>query len=247
MKFLELKDISERYLELVNPTSPEKILTVGRVLGLKEDDRVIDFGSGYGEVLALWAQHFGITGIGIDLREKACKRARAKMAEGGLADRIEIVCGNAAGYAFEPYAFDVAACIGASFIWNGYRPALGKLKEAIKPNGKVAIGEPSWRTTAVPPEYSRNETVHTEYELLRIAREEGFDFEYVVRAGHDDWDHYEAGNWRGLVCWIDENPDHPERQQVIEHLHQSQDEYTRYAREYFGWAIYVLNPVHYAA
>jgi SAM-dependent methyltransferase len=247
MKFLELKDISERYLELVNPTSPEKILTVGRVLGLNEGSHVIDFGSGYGEVLALWAQHFGISGIGIDLREKACKRARAKMAEGGLADRIQIVCGNAAGYAFEPHAFDVAACIGASFIWNGYRPALGKLKEAIKPNGKVAIGEPSWRTTAVPPEYSRNETVHTEYELLHIAREEGFDFEYVVRAGHDDWDHYEAGNWRGLVRWIDENPDHPERQGVIEHLHQSQDEYTRYAREYFGWAIYVLHPVHYRA
>ncbi len=244
MNFLELKDISERCLELVNPTSPEKILTVGRVLGLKEGDRVIDFGSGYGEMLALWAQHFGISGIGIDLREKACERARRKMAEDGLADRIQIVCGNAAEYPFEAHAFDAAACIGASFIWNGYRPALRKLKEAIKPNGKVAIGEPYWRTTAVPPEYSRNETVHTEYELLRIAREERFDFEYVVRAGHDDWDHYEAGNWRGLVRWIDENPDHPERQQVIEHLHQSQDEYTRYAREYFGWAIYVLNPVH---
>jgi hypothetical protein len=48
----------------------------------------------------------------------------------------------------------------------------------------------------------------------------------------------------GWRRWIDENPNHPERQQVIEHLHQSQDEYTRYAREYFGWAIYVLNPVH---
>ena len=65
-----------------------------------------------------------------------------------------------------------------------------------------------------------------------------------MRASHDDWDHYEAENWRGLLRWIDENPNHPERQQVIEHLHQSQDEYTRYAREYFGWAIYVLNPVH---
>lgn len=35
MNFLELKDISERYLELVNPVSPEKVLTVGRVLGLQ--------------------------------------------------------------------------------------------------------------------------------------------------------------------------------------------------------------------
>jgi len=213
------------------------------VLGLKEGSRVIDFGSGYGEVLALWAQQFGITGLGIDMREKACERARKKMAERGLADRVEIICGNAAEYAFEPHAFDGAACIGASFIWNGYRPALKKLKEAIKPNGKVAVGEPYWRTTAVPPDYSRGETVHTEYELVRIAREEGFDVEYAVRASHDDWDHYEAENWRGLVRWIEENPNHPERQGVIKHLHKGQDEYTRYAREYFGWAIYMLNPI----
>jgi SAM-dependent methyltransferase len=244
MKFLELKDISERYLELVNPTSPEKVLTVGRVLGLRPGSRVIDFGSGYGELLALWAQHFGISGLGIDVRAKACERAKAKMRERGLADRIEIVCGNAAEYAFEPHAFDVAACLGASFIWDGYRPALRKLKEAIRPDGRIVIGEPYWRTSAVPPEYSRNETVHTEHELLGIAREEGFNFEYVLRASHDDWDHYEAENWRGLVTWIDENPGHPERPQVIEHLHHSQDEYTRYAREYFGWAIYALIPRH---
>jgi hypothetical protein len=34
MNFLGLKNISERELELINPTSPEKVLTVGRVLGL---------------------------------------------------------------------------------------------------------------------------------------------------------------------------------------------------------------------
>lgn len=246
MKFLELKDISERYLELVNPTSPEKILAVGRALRLTEASRVIDFGSGYGEALTLWADNFGIRGIGVDIREKACERARKKMMDRGLADRIEIICGNAAEYPFEPHTFDAATCIGASFIWNGYRPALRKLREAIKPDGKAAIGEPYWRTNSVPPDYSRNETaVHTEHELLGIAREEGFDFEYMARASHDDWDHYEAENWRGLVRWIDENPNHPERDEVIRHLHESQDEYTRYAREYLGWAIYVLNPRRY--
>ena len=92
MKFLELKDISERYMELLNPTSPQKVLTVGRIVGLKSGSRVIDFGCGFGEVLSLWAQQFCISGIGIDIRENACARARKKMAEQGLAERIEIVC-----------------------------------------------------------------------------------------------------------------------------------------------------------
>ena len=141
MEFLNLKNISERYMELVNPTSPQKVLTIGQMAGLKEGSRVIDFGCGYGQVLALWAQQFGISGIGIDIREHACARARQKMAERGLADRIEIVCENAAEYRFEKHAFDVAACIGATFIWDGYRLTIRKMKEAIRPDGKLVIGE----------------------------------------------------------------------------------------------------------
>lgn len=244
MNFFELRDISERFQELINPTSPEKVIKAGEALGLKTGGRVIEFGSGYGEVLALWAENFDISGIGIDVRQSACDRATKKMIGRGLADRIQIVCGDAAAYQFEPGAFDVAACIGASFIWKGYRSALQNMKRAIRVGGKLAVGEPYWRTANAPPDYSRNEPdVHTEYELLQIARAEGFDFEYVVRANHDDWDHYEADNWRGLARWIEDNPNHPERGEVIRHLHASQDEYTRYAREYFGWAIYVLNPI----
>ncbi|MCX6019736.1 MAG: class I SAM-dependent methyltransferase, partial [Chloroflexi bacterium] len=60
MDFLSLKNISERYLEIINPTSREKLLRVGRVAGLQPGQRVIDFGCGYGGVLSLWAQEFGI-------------------------------------------------------------------------------------------------------------------------------------------------------------------------------------------
>ena len=85
----------------------------------------------------------------------------------------------------------------------------------------------------------------SEYELVKVAREEGFDFQHMVRASHDDWDRYEAGNWYGLAKWIEENPDHPERQEVIDHLHKVQDEYLRWGREYCGWAVYTLTPKKY--
>jgi len=246
MKLLELKNISERNMELINPTSPEKVLAIGKVLGLKEGSLVIDFGCGFGEPLALWAERFGISGIGVDVREHACDRAKRKMSERGVADRIKIVCAKGAEYQFEKQSFDVAVCMGASFIWGGYRPTIRGMKEAIHSRGKLVIGEPYWLKEPVPPEYARTEqAVHTEYELLQITREEGFDVEYVVRASHDDWDRYEADNWYGLIRWIEENPNHPERQEVIENLHKSQDEYIRYAREYFGWAMHVLNPISY--
>ena len=83
---------------------------------------------------------------------------------------------------------------------------------------------------------------HSEVELLQMAHDEGFEFEYMVRASHDDWDRYESDDWRGLLQWLGENPDHPERQQVLDHLHQSQDDYLRYGRGILGWAVYLLSP-----
>ena len=242
MDFLELKNISERYMELVNPTTPEKVLTIGTVLGLHKGSRVIDFGCGYGEVLALWAQNFDISGVGIDIRLSACERAQQKMRDHGLANRITIICANAAEYAFEPHTYDVAACIGATFIWDSFQAAIGHMKAAIRPNGKLAVGEAHWRSANIPPEYAQTQPIfHHEYELAQLARTEGFDLEYLVRASHSDWDRYESDNWYGLVRWLEANPDHPAHAEVAEHLHSSQDEYLRYGREYLGWAMYVLN------
>ncbi len=35
----------------------------------------------------------------------------------------------------------------------------------------------------------------------------------------------------------------PDLADVVLHLHESQDEYIHYGREYFGWALYLLSPV----
>jgi len=117
------------------------------------------------------------------------------------------------------------------------------MRRAIGAEGRLGIGEPHWLRDSIPARYAAQETsVHSEHELLQIAREEGFNFEYVVRASHDDWDRYEADNWYGLIRWIEENPNHPEREDVIRHLRKIQDEYLKYGREYLGWAMYALAP-----
>ena len=246
MDFFDLKDISERYLEILNPSSQEKILLIGQMAGLKPGQRVIDFGCGFGEPLALWAEHYGISGMGIDIRRYACDRAAQKMIDRGLSQRLTIVCADAATYPIEPQSFDVVACVGAVFIWGDLAKALQHLKAIIKPQGKVIIGEPYWKHSMVPPsDAQRRSSVLSESGIFQVVRAAGFDVEYVVHASADDWDRYEAANWRGLLHWIEENPQHPDRQQVIDHLHESQTEYTQWGREYLSWAMYVLNPVKY--
>ncbi|UCG69668.1 MAG: class I SAM-dependent methyltransferase [Thermoplasmata archaeon] len=246
MDMFELYNISEHYMDLINPFNPEKISTLGKFLGLKNGSQIIEFGCGFGEVLILWAKEFGITGIGIDIRKYACERAEKRIKDLGLEKSIEIVCGEGAEYPFTKQGYDVAACIGASFIWGDYRSTIRAMKDAIHPDGKLAIGEPYWIKEPVPPSYKEdNKVVHNEYELLKIAREEGFEFEYMMRANHDDWDRYEASNWYSLNRWIEEHPDHPEKQDAIDWLHKIQEEYLKFGREYLGWAVYILNPIKY--
>jgi hypothetical protein len=101
----------------------------------------------------------------VDVREHACERARRKVSEKGLNDRIEIVCAGGADYAFEEQAFDAATCIGASFIWGGYRPTICAMRRAIRGEGRLGIGEPYWLRDRIPARYAARETsVHRECE-----------------------------------------------------------------------------------
>ena len=45
---------------LVRKSTPDKVLALGRCLQLREGSRVLDFGCGYAEPLALWAARFGM-------------------------------------------------------------------------------------------------------------------------------------------------------------------------------------------
>ena len=246
MEFFELMDISHRYLEILNPSSHEKILAVGDVLHLNTGSRVIDFGCGKGELLVLWAEKFGISGTGVDISEPFVEKARNKIKERNLDNRIEIALSNGSEYMTDE-VYDAGLCIGSTFIWGGFRETIQALRKFVKPEGKLAIGEVYWLKNDISQEYLNGSappgTLY-EHELLQVANDEGYDIEYMVRASLDDWDRYNAGNWRGLVRWIHENPDHPDRQDIIDHLRKNQEDYLRYEREYLGWAIYMLNPMN---
>ncbi|MFC1947677.1 SAM-dependent methyltransferase, partial [Chloroflexota bacterium] len=187
-------------------------------------------------------------GTGIDISEHFSKTAANKIKERNLDNQIEIICANGSEYTSDDNNYDAGLCIGATFIWGGFRETIQALKKFVKPGGKLVIGEPYWLKSDIPQDYIDNAappgTLY-EHEILQISNKEVYEIEYMVRSSQDDWDRYNAGNWRGLVRWLSDNPDHPERQDVIDQLRKNQDDYLRYEREYLGWAIYVLSPLMY--
>ena len=60
-------NISESAHRIHNPFTPEKLATLGAALRLKPGERILDLGSGSGEMLCTWARDHGISGTGIDM------------------------------------------------------------------------------------------------------------------------------------------------------------------------------------
>ena len=240
MDFLDLVTLSQGSMAIMNPVTPDKIRAVGEAAGLKPGMRVLEVGAGNGTVLAVLAEAFGITGTGLEIRPEACARAERMLAEKGLADQVRIICTDASTYIPE-IQYDLVVCLGAAFIYGGLADALSILTTFTAQEGAVLLGERYWKTELVPPEFARDwKDILTEYELVRIAGEAGFDLAFLVRADDADWERYETGIWRCCRAWLKANPDHPEYGEVAEYLHQVQDEYLGYGREYAGWGMYLF-------
>ncbi|MBU1535140.1 class I SAM-dependent methyltransferase, partial [Myxococcota bacterium] len=61
--------ISESAHRIHNPFTAEKFATLGAVLRLETGTRVLDLGSGSGEMLCTWARDYGVMGTGIDMSQ----------------------------------------------------------------------------------------------------------------------------------------------------------------------------------
>jgi SAM-dependent methyltransferase len=111
-------NITESAHRIHNPITSEKLATLGAALRLESGARVLDLGSGSGEMLCTWARDHGVIGTGIDMSPLFTAQAKLRAVELGVADQVTFIHGNAAGYVSDEKA-SVAACVGASWIAGG--------------------------------------------------------------------------------------------------------------------------------
>ena len=111
-------NITESAHRIHNPITPEKLATLGAALRLESGARVLDLGSGSGEMLCTWARDHGIIGTGIDMSQLFTEQAKLRAEELGVADQVKFIHGDAAGYVSDEKV-SVAACVGATWIAGG--------------------------------------------------------------------------------------------------------------------------------
>jgi len=240
-------NITESAHRIHNPFTPEKLATLGAALRLEPDARVLDLGSGSGEMLCTWARDYGITGTGIDMSPLFTEQAKLRAEELGVADHVKFIHGDAAGYVSDEKV-DVAACVGATWIGGGVAGTIELLARSLGTGGIILIGEPYWRQLPPTEDVAQKCLANSISdflmlpELLAAFRHLGYDVVEMVLANQDGWDRYEAAKWLTMRRWLEANPNDELAKEVRAKLTSEPERHAAYTREYLGWGVFALMP-----
>lgn len=237
--------ISESAHRIHNPFTPDRFAALGAALRLEPRSRVLDLGSGSGEMLCTWALDYGIAGLGIDKSPLFTEQAKLRAEELGVADRLEFIHDDAAGYVAHEKV-DIAACVGATWIGGGVAGTVELLRKSLRPNGIILIGEPYWRQSPPTEEIAKGcgaASISDFLPLLELMASFGdlnCDVVEMVLANQDGWDRYEAAKWLTMRRWLDANPDDEFASEVRARLISEPRRHVEYTREYLGWGVFAL-------
>jgi SAM-dependent methyltransferase len=232
--------VAERDHEIQNPTSWEKLRLLGERLRLAPDTRVLDIASGRGGPAILLAREFGCRVEGIEIAPEFHAAAVERAEAAGLADAVSFRLGDASQEELPVGAYDVAMCLGASFVWGSLAGTLDALEPTVRDGGHVVVGEPYLRVLPVPDGYEEGRGPYTTLEgTVAIVDSGALRAVAVIASSDDDWDRYETLQWRAVEEWLAENPDDSDASDVRARHERYKRDYLRYGRELLGWAIFV--------
>jgi len=214
-------------LTFMTPLSEERAERLVKFLAEGLHGTVLDVGCGWGELLLrVVAAAPDARGIGIDIDEASLEHGRHVAVTRGLADRLDLVCGD--GKVQAPERADAVVCIGASQIWGppvednrpvDYTAALAAIRTMVPRGARVIYGEGIWSrpptAEAVAPLAGRVDEFVPLADLVDLAVAQGFMPVAVHEAGLDEWDEFESGFSARYATWLAEHgTEHPDAAEV---------------------------------
>lgn len=219
---------------LISMTPAEKIVEIGYTAGMNSYSSVLDLCCGYGEMLKIWHEAFGIRGTGVDRFKEFIDEGAERLNEAAIKD-ISLICADVLEWMTDK-KYDYACLCGEDF--GGIEGTLHLLEKFTKPGGKLIIGTRFSRVDNPPAELIEfeGETL-TLKQIYDIFYANGYFITSMATDTPNEWERYIMWSARrNLASWKNE-PDNPVRFEWCKKWYET---YFGFRRDYEGYGTFVI-------
>lgn len=137
-------------IETLHPGGFALTRRTAEVAGLRSGLHVLDVSCGRGTQAVFYAQEYGVRVTGIDLSPDMVAAAVARAKAAGVTDRVDFEIGDSQRLPFDDESFDVVINECAVGIPDDSQLVLDEMVRVLKPGGRIAIHESTWRQPLGP-------------------------------------------------------------------------------------------------
>lgn len=229
-----------------NPVSPLKFDRLISLLKLDNKSKVIDFGAGNCELLIRLIENFNLEATAVDIldtSEYVNKRSENRINQ----SRLNLVVSCAEDYLknMGEQRFDMLIAIGASHAFGTYENLLESLKSFSKKGSYILTGETYWKKKPAP-EYlealgeAEESSMRKHEENIFLAEEKGLIPLWSCTASEEDWDNYEWLYSMSVENFVEENPAHPDAEEMRARIRSWRTTYLKWGRDTLGFGLYLF-------
>lgn len=228
-----------------NPLAPKTIHKVLDLLKLDESSRVLEVGSGPGELLCQLAQRYHCKDIvGVDPSERSNQIAEERIAKRQLTGQITLVKKKIEDHPIKKSSQDCVIAVGASHALGDYRGLLEAAKAWVKPGGLLLVGEGYWKQSPAKgyleflgcPESAYKSFAGT----IEMAGDFGWQELFSSVTNQEDWDEYEGRYLYNIEQHVHNYPEEDEANLYLEKIRRWRRGYLTWGRETLGFSLHLF-------
>lgn len=219
---------------LISMTPLEEIVEIGYTSGMNSNTSVLDLCCGYGEMLKIWHEAFGIKGTGVDISGEFINQGKKRLEAAGIKD-ITLICANVLNWVTNE-KYDFVCLSGEEF--GGIESTVHLLEKYVKPGGKLVVGTRFSRVDDPPAELIEfeGETLPLK-DIYDIFYANGYFITSMATDTQTEWERYIMWSARRNLAAFKNSPDNPEHFAWCKKWYET---YFGFRRDYEGYGTFVI-------